>query len=152
VKDKTTIGQFEYADLIEADIHHVPARIDTGARTSAIWASNIKVSGNTLSYTLFDESSPLYTGGLVTTDNFSKVIVASSNGHTQSRYKVPMTIKLLDRRIKTFCTLADRSSQAFALLIGRNTLRGKFLVDVQNGPQALNNLDQDRSEELQSLL
>ena len=38
------------------------------------------------------------------------------------------------------------------MLIGRNTLRGKFIVDVQRGSRILGELDKKRFEDLQTLL
>jgi hypothetical protein len=45
-------------------------------------------------------------------------------------------------------TLADRSSQVYPVLIGRATLRGKFIVDVQMG-SPLREEEEKRSMELQ---
>lgn len=151
MNQKAIIGRAEYVWLVGENIKKVPARIDTGARTSSIWASDIKESELGLEYKLFGVNSPYYTGKTIKTTRFSKIVVASSNGHAQERYKVPITIQIKNRRIRTFCTLANRSTQAFPVLVGRNTLKGKFIVDVQNGPHLLDVLDQDRFSELQSL-
>lgn len=151
MKTKTLIGRAEYCWLVQPGIKKVPARIDTGARTSSIWASDIKETVSGLEYVLFGPTSPLYTGKVLTAHHFTKIIVASSNGQTEERYKVMLTMQIRGRRIRTFVTLADRSTQAFPILIGRNTLRGKFIVDVQHGPRTLDALDQDRYNQLQSL-
>jgi hypothetical protein len=151
MKTKTLIGRAEYCWLVQPNIKKVPARIDTGARTSSMWASDIKETTAGLQYVLFGVSSPLYTGKVMTAPHFAKIIVASSNGQTEERYKIMITMQIRGRRIRTFVTLADRSTQAFPILIGRNTLRGKFLVDVQHGPRTLDILDQDRYNQLQSL-
>ena len=149
---KQVIGRAEVVDLPGIGARGIPARIDTGARTSAIWASEISEQDGKISYVLFGKSSPLYTGDRLTADTFSVLVVASSNGQVEVRYKVPVTMRIAGRRIKTFCTLADRSTQAFPMLIGRNTLSGKFIVDVQLGSRALDKLDQDRYDKLQSQL
>jgi hypothetical protein len=65
--------------------------------------------------------------------DFEQVVVASSIGAEQARYKVNMLVKIRGKKIRTSFTLADRSQQAYPVLIGRNALRGKFLVDVQSG-------------------
>ena len=150
--EKKIIGNAEYAWLVEPGIKKVPARIDTGARTSAVWASDVTETGNGLQYRLFGIRSPFYTGEYTVQKHYSKVAVASSNGHVQVRYRVPMTIQICGRRVKTHCTLADRSTQAFPILIGRNTLRGKFIVDVQRGPLRLKMLDAERVSELQAIV
>lgn len=150
MSDKKIIGNMEYAWLVEAGVKKVPARIDTGARTSSIWASDIRETDEGLCYHLFAPQSPFFTAEPLVQKHYTKVAVASSNGHVQVRYRVSMTIQIRGRRIKTYCTLADRSTQAFPLLIGRNTLRGKFVVDVQRGPHSLKVLDDARLNELQA--
>lgn len=150
--DKVTIGQAEYIRFSDYGDVRVPARIDTGARTSSVWASDILETPAGLSYCLFGPGNKFYTGEIIVADRFSRTVVASSNGHTQIRYKVPMTIKIRKRRIKTFCTLADRSSLGYPVLIGRNTLCGKFVVDVQKTNRRLSELDGRRHVELQSML
>ncbi len=150
--DKVMIGQAEYVWLVDEDIRKVPSRIDTGARTSSLWASDVHETPEGLSYSLFGPSSHLYSGKVITTKQFSQVVVASSNGQVQKRYKVPLTLQLKGRRIKTHCTLSDRESLAYPMLIGRNTLCGKFIVDVQKSSRSLAAIDDKRYDELQSLL
>lgn len=149
---KKRIGRAEYTWLVRDEIKKIPARIDTGARTSSLWASYTRETEAGLEYILFGRGSPFYSGKVIVEPNYSETVVASSNGHVQKRYKVPLTIQVKGSRIKTFFTLADRSTQAYPLLLGRNTLRGKFIVDVQNGSRTLNALDEIRSRSLQSLL
>lgn len=152
MKEKIIIGNAEYIWLVKANIKKVPARIDTGARTTSIWASDVKEVGGHLEYKLFGQGSPLYTGDVQVVDRFKKIVVASSNGVAQIRYYIPMTIQIKKRRILTHCTLSDRSTQAYPVLIGRNTLRGKFMVDVQHGSRILGGIDKSRFDELQKLL
>ena len=51
-------------ELIKVDdIENVPAKIDSGADSSSVWASCIRISKNgILSFRLFNKNSPLYTG------------------------------------------------------------------------------------------
>ncbi len=111
----------------------VPAKIDTGADSSSIWASNIRVDeANNLHFTLFDKKSPNYTGEEITRKKFSATMVRSSNGHQQIRYKTTLTTRISGRRVRVNFTLADRSRNNFPVLIGRRTLHGKFWVDVRH--------------------
>lgn len=123
------IGSTEYVSV--GKISKVPAKIDTGADSSAIWASDIVVEKDgTLSYKLFAPSCPYYTGDTIESKEYSVSIVRSSNGHEQIRYKVVLPLKICGNTIKTSLTLADRSRNIFPILIGRRTISGKFLVDV----------------------
>lgn len=124
-----TIGSTEYVDI--EDYHDIPAKIDTGADSSAIWASHIEVSRDgVLSFRLFDVTSPFYTGETLKRKDFKVAIVRSSSGHEQIRYRVHLSLKLSGRRIRALFNLSDRSRNVFPVLIGRRTISGKFLVDV----------------------
>ncbi|MGB4957811.1 MAG: RimK/LysX family protein [Candidatus Saccharimonas sp.] len=127
-----TIGRVEKVK-IPTIAERVHARIDTGAKTSAIWASNISETGGVLQFHLFNEASDHFANEVISTSNYSQTVVASSNGATEIRYKVKLPVVLKNRRINASFTLTDRSSQVYPLLIGRNVLRGKFIVDTKQG-------------------
>ena len=147
--EKVTIGRFEYVWLVATGQKKIPARVDTGARTTAIWASQIIERDGELSWCFFDEGSPFYTGNKMRTRHYDQRVVANSTGHREVRYLVPITIQVKGRRVRSRCTLADRSRQTFPVLIGRNTLSGKFVVDVHHGSRKLTEIDRKRYEELQ---
>ena len=124
-----TIGSTEFIEV--AGIKNVPAKIDTGADSSAIWASDIKMEpDNSLSFTLFSQKSPLYTGKRITSNDYTVKYVRSSHGDQQVRYQVKLKTVLHGHTIKVAFTLANRSRNNFPALIGRRTLRNKFLIDV----------------------
>lgn len=130
-KNKTIdiIGSTELVDI--AGIKKIPAKIDTGADSSSVWASHIEVSPDgILSFQLFDEKSPFYTGKTLQRKDFKAAVIRSSSGHEQIRYRVHLSLKLSDRKIRALFNLSDRSHNNFPVLIGRRTISGKFLVDV----------------------
>jgi hypothetical protein len=142
------IGRAEKMDLPELGFVGIPAKVDTGARTSALWASNVYERDGGLAFTLFAPGTPFYTGQEHFAPHFARVVVASSIGAEQGRFKVIMLAKLRGKKIRTSFTLADRSQQAYPVLIGRNALRGKFLVDVKSGKPD-RGAEARRSEQLQ---
>lgn len=110
---------------------NIPAKIDTGADRSAIWASKIHIDKNhILRFCLFDEGSTFYTGKVFKRKDFGVAEVKSSNGAKQIRYRTSFTVSIGDRKIRTLFYLSDRSTQKFPVLIGRRTLHGKYVVDV----------------------
>lgn len=127
------IGRSEVISLPELALRHIPARIDTGATVSSIWASAIQETDAGLSFTLFDSESEHYSGETIVMPAYGKRAVSSSMGHTQVRYEVKLLISLHGRRIRAKVTLADRSAQIYPILIGRNILRNKFIVNVAQG-------------------
>lgn len=150
-RPKVLIGRAESIALPAFDIAELPARIDTGAKTSSIWASEIREKDGVLSYVLFDQSSAHYTGELHSTVVFEKTMILSSIGEAQERYKIRLLIKLKGKKIRARFTLADRSKQVYPVLVGRNVLRGKFIVDVQGG-EPLYQEERQQSQALKSNL
>ena len=62
VDNKEIIGIVELVSIGKRAID-IPAKIDTGADSSSIWASNIRVDKNgVLRFSLFGEGSPYYNG------------------------------------------------------------------------------------------
>ncbi len=144
-----TIGRAETIALPELGFFDVPARIDTGARTSSLWVSGLKEEDGKLSFTLFGGQSPLYTGETVQVSSYEQRTVASSNGVAEERYVVKLLVSLHGKKVRASFTLTDRSTQVYPVLIGRNILRGKFVVNVKLG-KPLREAEKQRSKELQS--
>lgn len=132
-QDLKIVGKTALVDIV-GHASGVPAKIDTGADSTSIWATNIEVDErHRLNFTLFAKESPYYTGEVISTDTFSVAEVRSSSGHSQIRYRVTMSVRLGGKRIKATFNLSDRSKNEYKILIGRRTLAGKFLVDVSLG-------------------
>lgn len=148
---KKIIGRSEQLAFPELSLEGVHARIDTGAKTSSIWASAVELKDGKLHVVFFGESVPQYSGKTEIFEEFDKTVVASSTGHTQTRYKVRMLVKIKGKKVRAWFTLADRSTQVYPVLIGRNVLLGKFVVDVKKG-RVLKQAEQARTETLQAKL
>lgn len=148
-QDLQLIGRAEKVNFPELGLNGVPARIDTGAKTSAIWASSVKEKDGTLEFVLFGKKSPFYTGKKLSTRHYTQRMISSSTGTTQSRYVVRLLIELKGKKIRASFSLANRSKQVYPVLIGRRVLRGKFLVDVKSGTPLLDE-EHKRSSQLQA--
>lgn len=128
----TTIGPQTLVDFPRFGISGVPAKVDTGADSSSIWASNIKERAGRLTFTLFGPHSPFYTGEVITTRDYEIASIKNSFGNTEFRYKVKIKAVIEGRVITARFSLANRASNTFPILIGRRTLHGRFLVDVSS--------------------
>lgn len=128
------IGRKAYIDLPVHGFKRIPAKIDTGADNSAIWASDIEEKNGVVKFKLFDKSSPHFTGETITTKDYKIISVKNSFGVSEYRYKTVLTTRLEGRDIRIRYTLADRSNTSQPVLIGRRTLLGKFMVDVSLDP------------------
>lgn len=129
-KDLQIIGQNALVD-IKGHQTQVPAKVDTGADSSSIWASQIHVSkGGVLSFVLFDVDSPFYSGEVIERHSYQVAVIRSSNGEEQIRYKVELPIRIDGKLIRAQVSLSDRRKNHFPILLGRRTLNKKFVVDV----------------------
>lgn len=125
------LGEVEQISFPSKGLSNIPARVDTGARTSALWASGISLGDDQkLRFKMFGKSSPFYTGKEITVKDHQTINVLSSNGISERRYKIKLLVEVRGRRMKASFTLTDRSKQTYPVLIGRNVLRGKFIVNV----------------------
>jgi glutathione synthase/RimK-type ligase-like ATP-grasp enzyme len=131
VRNNTTdiIGASTFVDFPKFGLKNIPAKVDTGADSSSIWASSITNKNGVLEFCLFDKRSRYYTGNVITTRDYSFMQIRNSID-SEFRYKVRLQVAIHGRLIKATFTLADRSNIRYPVLIGARTLRGKFLVDV----------------------
>ena len=145
--EKTIIGRVEKVKFPELDDLTLHARIDTGARTSSVGMLSCKETKSGLEVIFPSETSP--EGVMKHFFHYDKVVVASSMGHQQIRFKVKLSIIMRKRRIRATFTLANRSSQVYPVLIGRSAVNHKFIVDVAKGSPLLE-AEQRRSAVLQA--
>lgn len=149
---KEVLGRVELLDFPRLGMRGIPARIDTGAKTSAIWATKIRLDNEgKLHYVLFGQSSDYYNGRELIARSYEETVVASSIGIIQKRYKVKLTVLINGKKIRASFTLADRSRQVYPVLVGRNILRGKFIVDVTRG-RPMVEAERARTRQLRKLL
>ena len=150
MKEKVVIGRVEKVKFPQLKGVILHARIDTGAKTSSIWAAKAEETQDGLRVQFgYRMNGMNHTEQLFA--HYDRVRVASSMGHEQVRYRIKMPIIIRKRRIYATFTLADRSKQVYPVLIGRNTLLRKFVVDVSLG-SPLRDEELRRSEILQACI
>lgn len=126
------IGRSEQLDLVDLTAH-VPAKIDTGAYRSAIHyskASEITRAGQKILRVqlLGHPCSPVVYP--MEFSEYELVAVRNSFGDRTIRYKIRLRVKLGSKIFWSSFTLADRSNNLMPVLVGRELLKGRFLVDV----------------------
>ena len=108
----------------------VLTKVDTGADTSSIWVSKINMSrDNVLSFALFGGGSPFYNGKIIKRTDYEVSVVRNASGTEQIRYRTHLSIVINGRKMKALFNLSDRSNNNFPILLGKRTIRGKFIVD-----------------------
>ena len=124
-----TVGWRELADLPELGLAGVPAKIDTGARTSSLHAhvlEEIERDGESFIRFAVDWDGIRHECEAIHVDVRG---ITSSNGETQRRYVIKTPLSIGGTQFRAEISLADRSDMQFPMLIGRSSLRRRFLVD-----------------------
>lgn len=127
---KAIIGRCELIDFVDLDVLKIPAKTDTGAYGSSVHATKIKEVNGVLSFELLGGhpscgSEAVY----VETKKYRQVLIANSFGHLQERYKVELKVKLGAKVFKAKFSLSNRKKNKFPILLGRELLNHRFLVD-----------------------
>ena len=151
--DTIIIGRAERIDLPNQGVYKVPAKTDTGADSSSIWATGISETSEGLTFALFGPGSEFYTGEKLEfgAGEYEVTRVANSFGVREFRYKVKLTVRVRGRVVNGSFTLADRSAKTYPILLGRSLLRGKFVVDVTEG-KPLRREEREKQEQLEQEL
>jgi hypothetical protein len=145
-KTKKVIGRAEIVRFPDLDEEKVHARIDSGARTSAIWGSAHVNDDDKLIVSFFGNTSKTYEF-----TSYGQQVVSSSNGQVDKRYTIRLLVIISGKKIRATFTIANRVTQVYPVLIGRNVLRGKFVVDVKLG-RVLKTAEKEKIAHLQSLI
>ncbi|VFQ44993.1 ATP-dependent zinc protease family protein [Desulfoluna butyratoxydans] len=129
--DRRVIGEVEPVTLVDAGIT-LPARIDTGATSCSLDATNIerfeRDGKKWVRFTLTDKK----TGDTHELEKkLSRTVKITRHGEeSQRRPVVKMKAMLGGVSLYKEFTLTDRSEFTYQVLIGRNFLEGEFIVDV----------------------
>jgi glutathione synthase/RimK-type ligase-like ATP-grasp enzyme len=130
MKQLAHIGTIELVSLPNDAIQDIPAKIDTGADGSVIWASNINLQDGKLSFNLFAPGSAFYQPEPIVTSAFRVTKVRNSFGNEEFRYKIRLKVALGEHTLTRWFSLADRSRNNYPILLGKNFLKNRFVVDV----------------------
>lgn len=127
------IGWREFVTLPQLKIDKIKAKIDTGARSSAIHAFNIhELSENGKKIIRF-QIHPLQRDSKTTVTTEAELLeyrkIRNSGGTTQLRPVIKTNIKVGKYTWPIELTLTNRDVMGFRMLLGRQAVRNKFLVD-----------------------
>jgi len=124
----TPLGWREWVFLPAHNDFRLKAKIDTGARSSAIHATNIQIyqkgKNERVKFQIFQSKSFLN----MDTKLLSYKKIKNSFGDTEIRPVIYLKIKIGTEVWVTKITLAQRSGLTYPMLIGRNTLNKKHIV------------------------
>jgi len=132
--EKRIIGRREKITLPEWGLKMISAKVDTGAYTSSIhceYAEEKEENGKMfLEFKVLAPGHIKYKNQVIRTADYTQKKVKNSFGVAEVRFKVNTTVSMFGEEFEAEFTLSDRAKMRNAILIGRKTLKGKFLVDV----------------------
>jgi hypothetical protein len=130
---RLVVGWREWIALPELGIARIKPKIDTGARSSSLHAFNVETFDRGGATWVRFDVHPLQRNSDVTVRAEARVLeyrhVRSSSGHQTLRPVIRTELALGGRRWPVELTLAARDEMGFRMLLGREALRGRFIVD-----------------------
>jgi hypothetical protein len=125
------IGVAEYVDFPDWGVKGLRARIDTGARTSALHVENVRLlAGSRVRFDVRLRRDDPAARVTVETKVSRKTPVRSSTGETEARLFVKAHVRLGGCEQLIEVGLVDRRHMLYRMLLGRSALERRFLVDV----------------------
>lgn len=127
------IGWQEWCALPKLHLAAIKAKIDTGAKTSALHAADIKPFHRQGELFVHFKVHPLQGNNYLEVDCHAPVIdhrvIMNSGGHKELRYVIRTDILLGNLKWDIDISLTNREPLAFRMLLGRDALKHDFLIE-----------------------
>lgn len=125
------MGWREWVSLPGIGVPWIKAKVDTGARSSALHAFDIEEldDGARVRFKVRPWQRSLEDIVEVECPVHDRRTVRSSSGHSESRFVVLLEVELGGRIVTAETTLSNRDQMGFRMLLGREALRQGFLVE-----------------------
>ncbi len=130
---KTALGWREWVSLPDLGISAIKAKVDTGAKTSALHAFKVEAFQEDGIDKVCFQIHPLQKRTDIILTCVAPIadqrMVTDSGGHQEMRFVISTNITIGNMTTQTELTLTDRDSMQFRMLLGRSALTGTYTVD-----------------------
>lgn len=133
--EKAIVGSEEWCSFPDLGIPTIKARVDSGAKTSALHAINIapfiKNGENWVKFDVNPIQNNVKTVIHCESKLIDKRVVKSSSGFREQRYVIGSELEIGGKNWQIEITLTNRDSMGFRMLLGREAMSGRILVDPE---------------------
>jgi hypothetical protein len=127
------LGWREWVDLPELNLSQIKAKIDTGARSSALHAFSIEPYRKGGERWVMFAIHPKQKNQELVIECHAAIkdrrLVSDSGGHKQRRYVIETPLLIGSTRTNIEMTLTNRDSMLFRMLLGRTALKDRFIIN-----------------------
>ncbi len=127
------MGWREWVSLPELGVERIKAKVDTGARSSSLHAYDIRVVRKRSGLWIRFKVHPIQRNNDKVVEAIARVLdertIRSSNGHISKRYVIETDVAIGETRWPIELTLTRRDEMGFRMLLGRQAIRRRFVVD-----------------------
>jgi ribosomal protein S6--L-glutamate ligase len=149
--NKLIVGSEEWCSLPGLGLPAIKARVDSGAATSSLHAFNIVPIQRDGADWISFEVHPLQNDRSVVVRHEAAVLerrgVRNTSGITENRYVIREELVLGDQSWPIELTLTNRDAMGFRMLLGREAMVGRVLVDPE-GSHQLGEVSPDALQEM----
>lgn len=128
-----SIGWREWVALPELGISKIKAKVDTGARTSALHAFSLRTfeenGKNMISFEIHPLQNNVEVINTCTAEIIDKRWVSDSGGHREERFVIMTPLAIGGETWPIEITLTERDSMLFRMLLGRSAIRKRHSVN-----------------------
>jgi hypothetical protein len=131
--EKLIVGWREWVSLPDLNVPHIKAKIDTGARTSALHAFSVNAYRKKGVHRVRFLIHPYQNRKDIVKECNARIVdrrmVTDSGGHKEKRYVITTTVLLGNISWEIEITLTNRDTMRFRMLLGRSAMKGKIIVN-----------------------
>lgn len=132
-KNKKIIGREEWCAFKELNIPAINARVDSGAKTSSIQASEIetikKDGEKWVRFVVYPLEANSHNSIQCEAKLVGKRFIKSSSGVSEERYIIQSAVTIGEDTFDIELSLASRNTMKFRMLLGRQAMSGRYLIN-----------------------